>query len=593
MSRKARPQTDRVSVGAAPSPIRLSSGVVGQSGSRNALAELNAAIAEIREFAIQPMLQRAMQALEADDYRTGGEWALKALNKDERSGPAWYLLAVARERAGDFVSSVQAYEAALKLLPDHHEVANDLGRLAYRMGMTTQAEKLFRLFLERNPDSPEGANNLSCAIRDQDRANEAIDILRPAIMKTPGNAMLWNSMGTLVADQGDFPTAQVFFHEALRLDARFPKAQYNLANTLLSQGDAQAALVACDAALEIAVAEDDRQMMMLARSTMLMALGRIGEGWDQYEARLHSQFNGGTAFAVDRPRWAPGDALEGRSLLVVGEQGLGDEILFANTLPDVLDRLGPDGRLTLAVEPRLVTLYQRRFPQITVGAHATYAHAGRTVRVIPFLTDATEIDLWTPIASLLREFRRSVADFPRLERQLVADPDRVAHWRGVLAEVSDLPKVGLLWKSAIQKDNRSRYYSPFATWEPVLRQPGVTFVNLQYGDCSDELEYARREMGAEIWTPPGIDLKQDLDDIAALSTAVDLVAGFSNATLNIAAACGVPTFLISTPGAWTRLGTETYPWYPQARVFLPPAFADWDPVMAQVAEAIGAFAAER
>jgi hypothetical protein len=75
---------------------------------------------------------------------------------------------------------------------------------------------------------------------------------------------------------------------------------------------------------------------------------------------------------------------------------------------------------------------------------------------------------------------------------------------------------------------------------------------------------------------------------------MDLIVGFSNATLNIAGACGAPTFLISTPGAWPRLGQETsYPWYPKTRVFLPPGFGQWDAVMADVAQALADFVAER
>jgi hypothetical protein len=151
-------------------------------------------------------------------------------------------------------------------------------------------------------------------------------------------------------------------------------------------------------------------------------------------------------------------------------------------------------------------------------------------------------------------------------------------------------KVGLLWKSAVGRDSRHRYFSPFAAWAPVLAQPGVTFVNLQYGDCAEELAAAKRDFGVDIWTPPGIDLKQDLDDVAALCCALDLVVGFSNATLNIAGACGVPTFLISTPGAWPRLGeTKAYPWYPKTQIFLPPGFGEWGPVMDEVAAALGAF----
>ena len=97
---------------------------------------------------------------------------------------------------------------------------------------------------------------------------------------------------------------------------------------------------------------------------------------------------------------------------------------------------------------------------------------------------------------------------------------------------------------------------------------------------------ARRELGVDIWTPPGIDLKNDLDDIAALSCALDLTLGFANATSNIAAACGAATWIISVPGAWTRLGTDRMPWYPQARIFTPPGLDRWEETMAGVAAAL-------
>jgi Tfp pilus assembly protein PilF len=595
MSRQALPSATSAHAlqTAAPTPAKLTADSLGRSGSSDALTKLNGAISELKALSAAPMLQRAVEAIRAEDAKTACDWALKALEQDEHSGFGWYLLAIALERAGDFASSIQAYESALKLLPDHAEISNDLGRLAFRLGMTPQAESLFRHFLARYPEHPEGSNNLACAVRDQDRHSEAVDILRPAIVKSPEIAMLWNTMGTVVASQGDFNNALVFFKEALRLDPHFPKARYNLGNAKLLLGDAEGAIVDCEAAMTGVLAEDERQMMRLARSTILMALGRIGEGWDEYEARLHPQFNERTQFAFDGPRWEPGCDIEGKTLLVVGEQGLGDEVLFANLLSDVIDRLGPAGRLILAVETRLVPLFQRAFPMAEVGAHATYVVGGRLTRVIPFAEDIPQIDLWTPLGSLLREFRRSLEAFPARDAYLIPDPARVAHWREVLQGAPAGPKVGLLWKSAVSKDSRHRYFSPFETWAPVLAQKGVTFVNLQYGDCAEELATAKRDFGVEIWSPPGIDLKQDLDDVAALSCAMDLIVGFSNATLNIAAACGVPNFLISTPGAWPRLGTVTYPWYPKTRVFLPPAFGEWDPVLAEVAEALGAFVAER
>jgi tetratricopeptide (TPR) repeat protein len=595
MSRQ--PPTSATSAGAlqaaTPPPRRLTADSLGRSGSNDALVKLNSAISELKALSAAPMLQRAVDAIRAEDPKAACEWALKALDQDERSGLGWYVLAIALERLGDFASSISAYEAALKLLPDHAEVANDLGRLAFRLGMAPQSEALFRLFLARFPDHPEGANNLACAIRDQGRHGEAIEILRPAITKSPEIAMLWNTMGTVVSDQGDFANALIFFEEALRLNPAFSKARYNTGNAKLLLGDAGAALVDCEAAMGDLLAEDERQMMRLSRSTILLNLGRIGEGWDDYEARLNPQFNDRTEFAIGLPRWEPGADLTGKTFVVVGEQGLGDEVLFANVLPDVLERLGPKGRLILSVETRLVALFQRAFPEADVGPHATYWVGGRLTRVVPALQAGAKADLWTPMGSLMREFRRTVAAFPSRASYLAADPARVSYWRKALEDAPGGLKIGLLWKSAVSKDSRHRYFSPFETWAPVLAQEGVTFVNLQYGDCAEEIAAAQRDYGVEIWSPPGIDLKEDLDDVAALCCAMDLIVGFSNATLNIAGACGAPTFLISTPGAWPRLGQETsYPWYPMTRVFLPPAFGEWEPAMADVAEALAGFVAE-
>ncbi|MGA0604527.1 tetratricopeptide repeat protein [Phenylobacterium sp. VNQ135] len=592
MPRQARPSADsgQALQIAAPPKTDLLGGVT-PDGSRRTLESLNAAMGELKAMAVQPFIQRAVAAIQAEDAQGAAEWALKALATDERNGFAWCLLGMARERAGDFVSSITAYESALQLLPEQAEIANDLGRLAMRMGMPQQAEGFFRHFLAHRPGHAEAANNLACALRVLGRRAEAIDVLRPAIQEAPANAMLWNSLAAVVAEDGDTGNAELFYAEALRLDPRFAKARYNLANLLADRGAVAEALPHVEKALKATKAEDERQMMLLARSTLLVALGRLAEGWDGYEARHHPQFADTLQFAVERPLWGPGMDIAGKSMLVIGEQGLGDEILFANVFPDLIERLGPEGRLTIAVEPRLVPLFARSFPQADVGAHVTIQHGGRSVRLLPFLEDASETDLWTPMGSLLREFRRSVAAYPDRPRFLTADPERVAHWRGVLEAAPAGKKVGLLWKSGTARGARHRYFSAFEQWAPVLRQSGIAFVNLQYGDCAEELALAKAEFGVEIWDPPGIDLKQDLDDVAALACALDLVAGFSNATFNIAAACGAPAWLITTPGAWPRLGcTDRYPWYPQAKVFAPETYGDWDTAMAQLADALGAWA---
>ena len=586
-----RPEPGAEDVRALPASPRVAGATMGDAASPEALLRLNQALLELQRLrteSLLPLLHQAVAAVRADRPQEGAELAIDALKMDERCGVAWHILAVCREKSDDFTSALKCYETALELNPEEPEIANDLGRLAYRMGFLSEAEWLFRDYIARVPNSTDGANNLANAQRDQFRFAEAIETIRAAIKVNPESALLWNTLGTILAEQGEMEKAVIFFEESMRLDPKFAKSRYNRSNALLALGDPQKALIDCQAALKIVTLDSEVSMMKLARATMLIAGGELGAGWDAYQARLEPHYADVTHFAVDRPEWEPEMDIEGKRILLIGEQGLGDEILFANIVPDMIDAVGPEGKVLLAVEHRLVTLFQRAFPAAEVGCHVTLKMDHHTVRGTRFIEDWSTIDAWAPMASPLRRFRRRVEDFPDRARFLVADEARVAHWSSVLKAASGGRKtVGIVWKSLVKATTRSRYFSPFEQWEPVLRTPGVMFVNLQYGDSAEEIAYAKAQFGVDVWTPPGIDLKNDLDDLAALCAALDLMIGPANAATNIAGAVGAQTWLISTPGAWPKLGSKRYPWYPQVRVFNPPAYNAWDPVMVELAEALG------
>lgn len=573
---------------AEPTPARPVADIAGDAASSDALARLNSAMTELKRSAALPWLQAAVTAMGDFDWKAGAQAVLKALALDEKNGLAWHLLAICREKSGDFTSAFDAYEAALSLLADPTDVANDLGRLAQRLGQVEIAEKLYWHFLARRPGHVEASNNLACVLRDAGRYDEAIELLKPLLLADPSLVVLWNTLGTVLSEQADVEQSFVFFEEALRLDPRFAKARYNRGNAKLALGDAEGALDDVEDALPGAQSEQERAMMTLARATALMSLGHLTEGFEDYEARFSPASPDAVHFALNTPRWTPDSQVAGKSVLVVAEQGLGDEVLFANVLPDLAEEIGPDGKLHIAVERRLVPLFQRSFPQAVVGAHRTYRVTGRHVRFVPF-AEELDLDLLAPVASLFRRYRPHVEAFPARERFLQPDPIRVEHWRARLAEAGPGPKVGLLWKSLKVDGTRGRYFAPFDMWLKLLDTPGLTFVNLQYGDCSRELAQAAAA-GHSVFTPPDIDLKDDLDDLAALCSAMDLVIGPANATSNIAAAVGAPLWLITTPDAWPRFGTDRYPCYPQARVFHTPAFNRWDLSMQPLAEALASFA---
>ncbi|PLR23428.1 flagellar protein FlbA [Caulobacter zeae] len=563
---------------------------LGDSASADSIARLNREATAIQDPATIKLLNKAIIAVQRGEYVLAEKTALKALKKNERAGPAWHVLAVAREKTGDFASSMHCYEAALKLLPDESAVAGDLGRLAFRMEMPEIAAKLFMHCLNANPASLEATNNLACALRDLNQESAAIDILKPAIQTNPTQPVLWNTLGTVMCSLGEGRTAVTFFDEALRLAPLFGKGLHNRAFARLDLGDVEGALADCDAGILVADSAEDLAAMSFARSTILLALGRVTEGWAAYSARLSTELAGVPNYQFPVKRWTPDQGFAGKHILVVAEQGLGDEVMFANTLPDVAEAVGPDGGLSILVERRLVPLFERSYPEANVAVHRTVSYQGHIYRDAPFIEDWSGIDCWVPMGSLLETLRPSVEAFPQRERFLTPDPERVAHWKKVLEDAPPGPKVGLLWKSLKLNAERARLFSPFELWEPVLKTPGVSFINLQYGDCDEEIAYAREQLGVEIWTPPGIDLKQDLDDVAALSCALDLVIGFSNATINLAGACGAPIWMLTGAASWTRLGSDHSPWYPQCRCFIAPDYDDWRPIMADVAGALADFA---
>jgi tetratricopeptide (TPR) repeat protein len=572
--------------GAQPLQLGAASQTAGDSGSKAALKRLRMATAEITQKAVQLHLNRSLALMRTEDYAEAGLVAIKALEQDERSGLAWYLLAISREKTGDLGNSLKCYESALLLLPDPEMVAADLGRLAYRLNLKDIAGELFKRHLAKDPTSTEVANNLACVLRDTHRYGEAVDVLKPAIGQSPNDPLLWNTLGTVLSEQGDVETSITFFEEALRNDPHFAKARYNLGNSKLIMGDVKGALQDCETALGGKITAEEAAMMRLARSTILLCDGQVSEGWEAYEVRLDPDFADVTHFMIDRPKWGLDSNIKGKRLLIMGEQGLGDEVMFANLLPDILADLGPDGRLFIALEKRLVPLFAGSFPQAEVGPHATYRVGHHVVRGAPFVAERTDIDLWVPLASLLRKYRRNVADFPNRKHFLTPDPARVAHWQEVLKGAPAGPKVGILWKSLRMEGARLRSFSPFEQWAAVLTTPGVSFINMQYGDCAEEIAAAKALYGIEIWQPPQIDLKDDLADVGALACALDLTIGFANATTNIAAACGAPVWMISSPGAWPQLGTKVMPWYPQVRVFTPSSFQQWHPLMQAISQTL-------
>jgi hypothetical protein len=229
-------------------------------------------------------------------------------------------------------------------------------------------------------------------------------------------------------------------------------------------------------------------------------------------------------------------------------------------------------------------LFQRSFPNARVLSHRTQTIDGILQRSFPELENGVT-DGWAVMGDFLPLYRKHISDFPAENIYLKPDPARVAYWRDQMAAVSDKPKIGILWKSLKSGAQRDRYFSAFEDWLDILKLDGVTFVNLQYGDSDAEMAWAAAN-GLTIHQPGAIDLKDDLDDLAALCASMDVILAPSNATSNISAACGVPTWLLSPSWGWLQLGQDHYPWYPSVRLFAPSSLTDWKSALDHIRDAL-------
>lgn len=551
--------------------------------------EIDAALARRKS---NGFLRRGIKAWKRGDVARAAKLSLAATDADPSNPQAFHILGMSLEKMGHLHKALVTYERAHKLDPTDPELLINLGLTAWNLKLTDGAEKMFRLYIAACPDSPLGYNNLGSIQCDQGHSSVAIETLRSAIYRMPGETVLWNSLATVLAENGRAEESLVFYREAIRLDPGFSRPYHNIGFAFMHLGQLDNALEAYEQSLERALDQIEIIESKHSRGICLIGMGRLEEGFREYEIRNHYRFRAYVHQMTKSPLWK-GEDLNGKRVLVIGEQGLGDEFMFANILPDLQRAVGSDGKLQIAVDKRLVSLFARSFPDAQVGAYDDRKlldpDGNKELRFIPWATEKGEPDFHMTMGSALQYLRTRIEDFPH-QAFLKPDPARVADYRAQLEARGSGPFVGICWRSMMLGAKRGKYYSALDTWGPVFKTPGVTFVNLQYGDCREELARAREQHGVDIVEIEGLDLKNDIDGAAALSAALDLVISAPTAAAATAGGVGTQVWFLTAGRTWPQLNTDEFPWYRSTRVFSPAKFADWNQLMPIVAEALSRFA---
>lgn len=273
-------------------------------------------------------------------------------------------------------------------------------------------------------------------------------------------------------------------------------------------------------------------------------------------------------------------------MLVLAEQGLGDEILFASCWPDLAAAVR-DARLEatrIEIDPRLRPLAERSFPELEwLDRNRDAGPADGARRSVGFA--ATH---WIAAGDLPAVFRRKVDDFPSAAGYLTPDPVRVARYREWLDAVAPSERrLGLCWRSGLTTDDRVKYYPSLAACRPVLAVPRLRLIVLQYDDCDAEVaSVAGIEPGALLF-PPDLDRRNDLDGVAALMSALDGVLTAQTAVQALAGAVGAPTVGFDLGSTWVDLGRGQPPWYRSVTNLHRGIDETWEQLMTRVADRVG------
>ena len=479
---------------------------------------------------VNETVQRAVDQLNAHDLPAAEATCREIFSLEPKNVNALRILgAVARER--------EEFERALEYCLEAVRQADRLAVLHFELGVTYFA---------------------------MHRSREAFDAYLKAIELDPNLYVAYLNCSAIMEQQERFAEARDWALKTLKIKPDYALAHYNLANAYRELGAIDEAIKSYELAHRYRP-EHPKTLWNLGICHLLT--GNFSQGWPLFECRQDAE-----EVMLDRfaePLW-DGLSLDGRTIAVHAEQGIGDEILFASCFPDVIAR-AQRGKCVLICDPRLERLFARSFPAAKV-----YPHARRADWSPPVLPE--RIDVQIPAGSLPLHFRATREVFPRRKRFLVVEPTLEAMCRRErLAALGGEMKIGISWRAGGKPTERRKRSIPLEQWGELLATPGVRFVNLQYGDAIAELAAARASLGVEIHDWEEGDPLVDVDSYLAKISALDLVISVGNATVHMAGAVGTPAWtLLPTLPSWRWMADgDVSPWYCGVRLFRQQQRGNW------------------
>lgn len=460
--------------------------------------------------------------------------------------------------------------------------------------------------------------------QDVDKAER---LLNELLCHNVGNSSVLYVLGSLYLTKGYYGLAIQLLSQVTQVDQRFAEAWNNLGLAFRGVNDWDRATLSCRQAAKLmdradiwcnlsglfvnrhmpekvlefaerSLSKDPSYNKALWHKAMaLLEMRRWGEAWEPHESRL----TGGANHNIAERNYHGPDGMtpwwDGQAkgkVAIHGEQGMGDEIMFSSCIPDAI---ATGAEIILEPSPRLETLFARSFPEAKV--FGTDHVDGRR-----WVGEIGPPDFKCGVGSLPKFYRPVESAFPG-KPYLIVDRGKAAWWSDKLKALGPKPRIGLAWQGGVQSTrNDARSFHPIL-YAPLFRHD-VSWISLQYDETASlNVQEVKDATGVKIvhWPKaveaidPETGKPNDLDELAALMSRLDLVISVCQTAIHFAGALGIPCWCL-TPSqpSWrySAVESEAMPWYSSVRLIRQAeGTSDWLPVIERVDGMLGEFLAER
>ena len=433
-----------------------------------------------------------------------------------------------------FPAALEHFDRALTIEPKSFEGHHNKGMVLEKMGRLQEAVSHYQQAIEYCPESSRTFNNLGNAYRELDLLDEAIISFERAIELDPNYAEAFSNLGWTLFRLQEYQQSKEYFKKAIKINPGLSPAVFNL-------------------------------------SLCQLTLGEFDEGWIHYEERMKQPLYQKKIDPLNKPQWNGSQPIEGKTIYIHSEQGLGDTIQFCRYI-----KLLANKGAKVLFEPQIQL-------QVLLKNLDGISQLIDPRQVIP------PYDYHCPLMSLPLAFKTSWGNIPNDVPYIYAEESKKGYWKEKLAVIPG-PKIGLVWSGGFRPNNPELWgvnQRRNISFELIsqLNIEGIEFFSLQKGEGA---EAELKKYKDQLWKSGNLhnftDELHDFSDTAALIDQLDLVISVDTSTAHLAGALGKPVWILNRyDGCWRWLNNGAdNPWYPTAKLYRQEQVGDWETVITTV-----------